>query len=221
MSEANTAVVEAEGQAPEPALADVEVVDVDHKVATPDSDDWQPPDIGPPPEGEWTFDRGEVVDYQFKMMEAHFGELATDLQSEWGADAGRNMQFAAAAAQQFQEHFPDVLAVAEKHNAGNDPMVVELLAVLGRQWAETPGDPGSVRLFPNASGTGTEFNMTGETEFEDKIATLREKARQANAVGDSRRADRLSAEERKLYERRPSSDPAIGPGTGIASLRDL
>ena len=39
-------------------------------------------DIGPPPDGEWTFDRPEVVDHQFKIMEFHFGELATDLKSE-------------------------------------------------------------------------------------------------------------------------------------------
>ena len=74
-------------------------------------------DIGPPPDGEWTFDRPEVVDHQFAIMESHFGDLATDLRSEWGADAGLNLQLAQAAAQQFEEHYPELDYTIRKHGA--------------------------------------------------------------------------------------------------------
>ena len=67
------------------------------------------PDIGPSPDGEWTFDRPEVVSHQFAMMEAEFGDLATDLRDDWGADAGQNMKFAAAASREFETHYPEIV----------------------------------------------------------------------------------------------------------------
>ena len=89
-------------------------------------------DIGAPPDGEWTFDRPEVVDHQFKIMESHFGDLATDLRSEWGADAGLNLEFAAATAREFASHYPEIIQTINNRGAGDDPLIVELLAVLGR-----------------------------------------------------------------------------------------
>ena len=106
------------------------------------------PDIGPVPDGEWVFSRPEVVDYQFRLMEAAFGDLATDLQSEWGADAGRNLEFALAASREFETHYPDILSVIESRGAGYAPLIIEILAVLGRQWAESPGAPTPLRVFP-------------------------------------------------------------------------
>ena len=171
------------------------------------------PDIGPPPDGEWTFSRPEVVDHQFAMMESAFGDLATDLKAEWGAGAGENLQFAHAAARQFEEQYPDIVSAIAARGGTNDPLVVEILAMLGRQWAETPGDPGSVRLFPGATET-REFNMTDTDveKFDDAIDEIRSKARQAFDAGNHAKADRLAAKEREMYARRYGVGEIIGPG---------
>ena len=112
------------------------------------------PGLPAPPEGEWTFARPEVVNHQFAIMEADFGELATDLRSEWGADAGRNLEFALATSLEFEAHYPELVATVAARGAGADPLIVELLAQLGRQWTATPGDPRTVRLFPNTGDRG-------------------------------------------------------------------
>ena len=172
------------------------------------------PAVGPPPEGEWTFARPEVVAHQFAMMEADFGELATELRSEWGADAGRNLEFAFAASREFEKHYPEVVSTIERRGAGADPLIVELLAVLGRQWAETPGDPMTVRLFPNADGHGQERNMSeiDAENFDEKTEALMVEAAEARLEGNLGKSNRLEREIRALFVRRFGSEPIVGSG---------
>lgn len=177
--------------------------------------------VGSPPEGEWTFARPEVVDHQFALMEAAFGDMATDLRKEWGADAGVNLQFADAAAAQFEESFPEVIAVFEKHGGVNDPMVVELLAVIGRQGADTPGDPGTVRLFPNPGGTETrQPNMTDNMATKDiqgRIDALEGVIEKARARGEHSRANDAYLEQLRLGALLPGAgEPIVGRGGRVA-----
>ena len=173
--------------------------------------------VGAPPDGEWTFGRPEVVDHQFALMEAAFGELATDLKSEWGADSGRNLEFAAAASREFEANYPEIVSVVNKHGGTNDPLIVELLAVLGRQWAETPGDPGTVRLFPNAGGTETrQPNMADNTatkDIEERIRDIGDQIDKAKARQDTTRANSLYQETLALDARLPGGrGPIVGSG---------
>ena len=171
------------------------------------------PDIGPSPDGEWTFDRPEVVAHQFKMMEASFGELATDLRDDWGADAGRNMEFAAAASREFETHYPEIISTVTARGAANDPLVVELLAVLGRQWAETPGDPSTVRLFPNTDGHEQETAMNETNiDFDEKVETLMNEQDQAQQAGNIAKRDRIERQLRGLFVRKYGTGPAVGEG---------
>ena len=177
------------------------------------------PAVGPPPEGEWTFARPEVVAHQFAMMEADFGELATELRSEWGADAGRNLEFAFAASREFEAHYPEVVSTIERRGAGADPLIVELLAVLGRQWAETPGDPMTVRLFPNADGHGEERNMSeaGDDAFDEKTDALMDEAAAARAAGNLGKSKRLERQIRGLFIRKYGTGAVVGSSGGPTS----
>ena len=173
-------------------------------------------DIGPPPNGEWSFDRPEVVDHQFAMMESEFGDLATDLKSDWGADAGRNLDFALAASREFEEHYPELVATVAERGARNDPLVIELLAVIGRQWAETPGDPTTVRLFPGSDNHGEEriMNETNIGGFDEKVETLMNESQQAGDAGNLAKRDRLEHEIRALFVKRYGTTPAVGSSGG-------
>ena len=169
------------------------------------------PDIGPRPDGEWTFDRPDVVNHQFAVMEAAFGDLATELRSEWGADAGTNLMFGAYAAREFEKHFPEVIQTIENRGAGDDPLIVEILAVLGRQWAETPGDPRTVRLFPN--GQGMEKSMTNTGNVQAQIDALEDQIDQATAQNDSIKAQELYTQQQGLYRQLPGgTDSIVGRG---------
>ena len=174
------------------------------------------PAVGPPPEGEWTFARPEVVAHQFAMMEADFGELATELRSEWGADAGRNLEFAFAASREFEAHYPEVVSTLARRGAGADPLIVELLAVLGRQWAETPGDPMTVRLFPNADGHGQERNMSeiDAENFDEKTEALMGEEAEARAAGNFGKSKRLEREIRALFVKKYGTGPVVGSSGG-------
>ena len=173
-----------------------------------------PPGLPAPPEGEWTFARPEVVNHQFAIMEADFGELATDLRSEWGADAGRNLEFAFATSLVFEAEYPEVVSTIARRGAGADPLIVELLAVLGRQWAETPGDPTTVRLFPNSDGHGQERNMSeiNTDDFDEKTETLMNEEAEARAAGNLGKSNRLQREIRALFVRRYGKEPIVGSG---------
>ena len=174
------------------------------------------PALGPSPDGEWTFARPEVVAHQFAMMEADFGELATDLKSEWGADAGRNLEFALATSLEFETHYPELVATVARRGAGADPLIVELLAQLGRQWAETPGDPTTVRLFPNADGHGQERNMSeiNKGDFDERADALMDEEKQARASGNLGKSERLEREIRALFVRQYGSGPVVGTSGG-------
>ena len=174
------------------------------------------PAIADPPDGEWTFSRPEIVDYQFQIMESHFGDLATDLKSEWGADAGRNLEFAAATAREFEAHYPEIIQTINNRGAGDDPLVVEILAVLGRQWAETPGDPLTVKLFPNSDGHGQERNMSdiGADDFEEQTDQLMTEQEQAQTEGNLSKVDRLERELRARFVRKYGTGAAIGTSGG-------
>ena len=177
------------------------------------------PAVGPPPEGEWTFARPEVVDHQFAMMEADFGELATDLRSEWGADAGRNLEFALATSLEFEAHYPELVATVAARGAGADPLIVELLAQLGRQWAETPGDPRTVRLFPNTGDRGQETNMSENNshDFDEKADDLMAEEAAARAAGNLGKSKRLEREIRALFVRQYGTGSAVGSSGGPTS----
>ena len=174
------------------------------------------PDIGPSPDGEWTFDRPEVVSHQFAMMEAEFGDLATDLRDDWGADAGQNMKFAAAASREFETHYPEIVETITRRGAVTDPLVVELLAVLGRQWAETPGDPATVKLFPGRDGHEQETNMNeiDADSFDEKTTELMNQQDQATAAHDDAKAQRIERQLRQMFVRRYGTGPAIGSSGG-------
>jgi hypothetical protein len=173
-------------------------------------------DIGPPPDGEWTFDRPEVVDHQFAVMEAAFGDLATELREEWGDGAGTNLVFASAAAREFADHYPEVVQTIENRGAGDDPLIVEILAVLGRQWAETPGDPRTVRLFPGTGNHEQERNMNeiDANNFDEQTETLMTESEEAAQQGNLAKRDRIEKQLRALFVRRYGTGPAIGSSGG-------
>ena len=186
-------------------------LDTGDDAAEPGDDVGESSDIGPPPDGEWTFDRPEVVDHQFKLMEADFGDLATDLKAEWGADAGQNLEFALATSREFEEHYPEVVSTIMTRGAGHDPLVIELLAVLGRQWAETPGDPTTVRLFPNGQDQETSMTNTIGTKVQAQIEALEDQIDKAAARNDTDKANRLYQEQQALYRRQPGGrEPIVG-----------
>lgn len=172
------------------------------------------PDIGPPPDGAWTFDRPEVVAHQFSIMESHFGDLATDLREEWGADAGRNLEFAAATAREFEAHYPEIIQTINNRGAGDDPLIVELLAVLGRQWAETPGDPRTVRLFPGTGDHEQETNMSDADNFDEQTDALMTEQEQAQTEGNLGKVDRLEREIRARFVRKYGTGAAVGSSGG-------
>ena len=172
-------------------------------------------DIGPPPDGEWSFSSPAVVDHQFKIMEAEFGDLATDLKSDWGADAGRNLEFALATAQQFESHYPELIQTVEARGARNDPLVVELLAVLGRQWASTPGDPTTVRLFPGMGNHEQERDMSDiDGDFDEKTDDLMTQQEQAQVEGNLGKVDRLEREIRARFVKRYGTGAVVGSSGG-------
>ena len=183
-----------------------------------DGDAAEVSDIGPPPDGEWTFSRPEVVDHQFALMESEFGDLATDLRSAWGADAGRNLDFALAASRQFESHYPELVETVLERGARNDPLVIELLATLGRQWAESPGDPATVRLFPGSDSHGqeqekqmSEINVGG---FDEKVEALMNESEQAASAGNLAKRDRLEHEIRALFVRKYGTGAVVGSSGG-------
>ena len=174
----------------------------------------EPSDIGPPPDGEGVFSRPEVVAHQFKIMESHFGDLATDLKSEWGADAGRNLEFAAATAREFASRYPEIIQTINNRGAGDDPLIVELLAHLGRQWAETPGDPTTVRLFPG-TGDGEDRNMSDIGDnFDEQTDALMVEQEQAQVEGNTSKVTRLERELRALFVRKYGTGAAVGSSGG-------
>ncbi len=174
----------------------------------------EPSDIGPVPDGDWTFDRPEVVDHQFAIMKSEFGELATDLRSDWGVDAGRNLEFALATVKQFESHYPELIQTVEARGARNDPLVVELLAVLGRQWASTPGDPTTVKLFPGTGDNEQERTMEIEADFDEKTDELMTQQEQAQVEGNLGKVNRLEREIRARFVKRYGTGAAIGSSGG-------
>ena len=171
--------------------------------------------VGSPPDGEWTFDRPEVVDHQFALMEAAFGELATDLKSEWGADSGLNLEFAAAASREFEANYPELTSVLDKRGGTNDPLIIEMLAVMGREWAETPGDPGTVRLFPNTGGHEQETTMSNTNDIQSQIRDMEKAMDRAEVEGDREERSRLFRAQQELYRRLPGGgDPVVGSSGG-------
>ena len=167
--------------------------------------------VGPPPDGEWTFARPEVVDHQFALMEAGFGELATDLKSEWGADGGLNLEFAVAASREFEANYPELVSVVDKRGGTNDPLIVELLAVLGREWAATPGDPTTVRLFPNTGGHEQETTMSNTKDIQARIDALGDVILKAKAQNDGWKAQESYQEQLRLEGLLPGgTDPIVG-----------
>ena len=149
-------------------------------------------------------------------MEADYGDLASDLRSEWGADAGLNFRFAEAAAQKMEREWPELIETVTRLGAANDPLIVELLAVAGRQWAEVPGDPDSVvRLFPTGDHgqetTTMESTMTGTVQA--KIDELEDEIDAAQARNDTTKAQLLFEKQQNLYRRLPGGDePVVGSG---------
>ena len=190
----------------------------DDAVADQGDDAAEVSDIGPVPDGDWTFSRPEVVDYQFAMMENEFGELATDLKSEWGGDAGLNLDFALAASRQFEAHFPELVATVAERGASRDPLIVELLATLGRQWAETPGDPATVRLFPGSDSHEQEqekqMSETNVGGFDEKVETLMNESEQAGDAGNLAKRDRLEGEIRALFVKKYGTGAIVGSSGG-------
>ena len=172
------------------------------------------PEIGPPPDGEWTFARQEVVAHQFSIMESHFGDLATDLREEWGADAGRNLEFALAASREFETHYPEITQTIMTRGAGYDPLVIELLAVLGRQWAESPGDPTTVRLFPGTGEQEQETSMDIGDNFDEQTDALMTEQELAQAEGNLATVDRIEKELRARFVKRYGTGGVIGSSGG-------
>ena len=174
------------------------------------------PDVGPPPDGAWSFDRPEVIDFQFKLMESEFGDLATDLRDDWGADAGLNLDFALAASREFEKNFPELVETVLERGARNDPLVVELLATLGRLWASTPGDSTTVRLFPGTGDNEQERNMSeiNVGGFDEKVETLMTESQQAGDAGNLAKGDRLEHEIRALFVRKYGTGAAVGSSGG-------
>ena len=143
-----------------------------------------------------------------------FGELATDLRSEWGPDAGQNLQFAAAASREFEAQYPEIVSTINRRGAATDPLVVELLAVLGRQWAETPGDPSTVRLFPGMNEQETNMNEINADGFDEKVEILMDESEQAAVAGNLNKRDRIEREIRALFVKRHGTAPAVGSSGG-------
>ena len=128
----------------------------------------------------------------------------------------RNLEFAAATSQLFAEHYPEVVSTIMTRGAGYDPLIIELLAVLGRQWAETPGDPLTVRLFPGTGDHGQErdMNETDADSFGEQTDALMTEQEQAQAEGNVGKVDRLERQIRARFVRRYGTDPAIGSSGG-------
>ena len=82
----------------------------------------------------------EGLEAVFAVMAEYDAEGAQDLRRMWGDDAGRNVVFAMAWARAHSY----VMPVFERHGYGDDPMIVEAAAELGRREVER-GNPRVLR----------------------------------------------------------------------------
>lgn len=80
-------------------------------------------------------------------MRAADSGLASAVLADWGADTGRNLEFARGAAERLAS--PALVALLESWEIngtplGNHPAIVEVAARIGRLLAEAPGNPKSI-----------------------------------------------------------------------------
>ena len=112
-----------------------------------------------------------------------------------------------------EREWPELIETVTRRGAANDPLIVELLAVVGRQWAEVPGDPDSVvRLFPSGDHgqeTSMESGMGGSIQA--RIDALDDEIQTAQNRNDTTKAQALYEKQQSLYRQQPGGrDPVAG-----------
>lgn len=150
---------------------------------------------------KWWNERGARVAQAMKDEDKDFADRTdAQLKKEWpGDEYAANREFANRAAPRlFGDNFEDVrnMRTESGHVVLDHPAFVQVFARLGREMHE--GNLGAA---------------VGEAEIQtlnDQIADAREKAQAAHAKGNRSEANRWSAKELELIERRDGAQPIVG-----------
>jgi hypothetical protein len=110
-----------------------------------------------------------------------------------------------------------VLSVFEKFGLGDHPAVYEAGAIMGRDAVIYAGDPSpAIRGVSNMTEVqlnSAEVQAMTETAYEDALEAMRQQTNEAQAEGQSKRANRLYAEQQAFITARQGSQPIVGgPG---------
>lgn len=126
-------------------------------------------------------------------------ESEAALRKSWGGDWDKNLAHAErAASQMFGDDFEAMRALEGKDGLFlmDHPVMLRALASLGREMAEGG-------LVPPMSADAAE-------QAEEQIKGLRTKQAEAQAAGDSKRANQLYAQEQQLLAKMKGSKPVVG-----------
>ncbi len=146
----------------------------------------------------------EHVEYAFNAMSFWDKNEVATLRREWGRDAGANLAFAHA----FAQNHTDIRDLVNREGMSDHPVIIRIAAMLGRRYAATPGDPGTIG--PGAIRSGASMAGTGATGLDGQIRATRKAAREAAREGDIRRANHLAERERDLIGQRDGNEPIVG-----------
>ena len=158
-------------------------------------DGWQEPTR---PDGVLDF-AGNVAhtDYAFAAMAYWGADKASALRSEWGNDAGANLAFADA----FAVANPDIMDIINNAGMSDDPALVKIAAVLGRQAAEISGDPTTII---------NKAQPMNALDFDERTETMMNEATAARGRGDLAKAARIQKQIDAMFTRQFGDEPAVG-----------
>lgn len=138
--------------------------------------------------------------------------LVDELFTRWGSDTAMNLGFV----QAFASVYPDVLSVFERFGLGDHPAVYEAGAIMGRDAVIYAGDPEpAIRGVSNMTDVQlntAEVQAMSEDEYDDALEAMREKTSKAQGEGNSRKANRLYAEQQAFITARQGNTPIVGLG---------
>lgn len=165
------------------------------------------------------------VDRTVASMRSWDREYSADLERRWpGAEMGRNAAMAAA----FMQANPAVLGPLSitpgNAERADIPWIIEIGATLGRLCCRVPGDPrtmvpldvltrpspATIKDKPMIDEPDPAVAGLTEEAFHNSLKELNVKIAEAQAEGDTRRANDLYSRQQSLYASRAGNRPVVG-----------